>query len=241
MGRRCGGLGGGMWQNTFCVCTSKFHNQDAVHCVVHGCWNSEQKWTVISGIESISWNPKHTDESTWSARQIHLESWVQPGGCQEWRAALQGALASNVKLPWACTHTHTHTHTHALGPKAGTHIKESIWSAVSLELSTNFLLQRKTDERASHLLHTAQSDSASQIHNSPHTAFWGVAIETLLGSSGQKMRGDERGYFPPPPPSSLPPCHHILSSERLYYFSIPWLLFAYMNTAKLHIHAPCHN
>ncbi|MED6292264.1 hypothetical protein CHARACLAT_032089 [Characodon lateralis] len=96
-----------------------------------------------------------------------------------------------------------HSNTHMTwSPKIGTQIKESIWIAVSLEPITNFLLQKKTDESTSHLLHTAQSDSASQIHNSPHTAFRGVAIETLPGSSGQKMRGDERGYFP----LRLPPC-----------------------------------
>ena len=128
------------------------------------------------------------------------------------------------------THALSHTHAHTGVPKTGTHAKESILSAVSLELSTNFLLQRKADERASHLLHTAQSDSASQIHNSPHTAFWGVAIETLLGRSGQKMRGDERGYFPLHLPQ--PSCHHILSSEWLYYISVP--LIAYVLTSNLH-------
>lgn len=180
--------------------------------------------------------PKHTDESTWSARRIHLERSVQSAGCQEWQASLRGALDSNVKLSLVHTHmknpppTHSpaHINTHAVVPKTGTRIKESIWSAVSLEPSTNFLLQRKADERASHLLHTAQSDSASQIHNSPHTAFWGVAIETLLGGSGQKMRGDERGYFPLhlPLSASLPP-HFVLRVTVL--ISILCLRYANMH------------
>lgn len=122
-------------------------------------------------------------------------------------------------------HTHTHTHTHAVVPKTGTHITESIWSVVSVELSTNFLLQGKADERASHLLHTAQSDSASQIHNSPHTAFWGVAIETLLGRSGQKMRGDERGYFP----LHLPPTTFCPQSDCIIF-----LFFASSTHTRAH-------
>lgn len=113
-------------------------------------------------------------------------------------------------------------HTHILEKsKTGTDIKESIWSAFSLVFSINFLLQRKADERVSHLLHTAQSDSASQIHNSPHTAFWGVAIETLLGSSGQKMRGDERGYFPLHLPLCLPATLFCHQSDCIIFYSLP--------------------
>lgn len=129
----------------------------------------------------------------------------------------RGALESNVRLSCACTSTHTHAAEH----ETGAHIKESIWSAVALELSTNFLLQRKADERASHLFHTVQSDSASQIHNSPHTAFWEVAIETLLGSSGQKMRGDERGYFPLHLPLCLPATLFCPQSDCILLYSLP--------------------
>lgn len=89
-------------------------NENIQHCVqdcVLCCWISKQKLTVINGTGSISWNPKHTAESTRSARRIGLENWVPSGGCQEWWAALQGALYSNVKLPWACTHMHSATHT----------------------------------------------------------------------------------------------------------------------------------
>lgn len=90
-----------------------------------------------------------------------------PGGCQHCRIDRGGALQGGGGLQkFECK-------AQACAPRTHAHRqKRPYGSVLSTRHSANFPLQgRKADERGSHLLHTAQSDGASQIHNSPHTAF----------------------------------------------------------------------